>query len=173
MKVNNFVEQILCARERDTEKVYLWVCVCACVSWRHGISLCPGSDCQRECHWCLIWTKTRLYSGYTGVCIYVCVFVRPSISLSLSLIPPHIQTLDVDSPLFVQCIHCGSYYANWIAACRPHLIFFLFFSHSYSPPRVSSLPLLFLFSFLPSPPLFSMQLCSACAPLISSFPFGL
>lgn len=147
--------------------------VSVCVSWRHGISLCPGSDCQRECSWCLIRTKTRLYWGHRCVCIFVCFTCSLSLlpSLSHSLIPPHIQTLDVDSPLFVQCIHCGSNYGSRLnsSLSTSSDLLSLPFLLSLSPGV--SLPLLFFFSsFLLSSPWFSIRLCSARTPLISSFP---
>lgn len=86
--------------------------VCVCVSWRHGINLCAWSDCQRECSWCLIWTKTRLYSGYTGVC--VCVYVCACICVCVfSLIPPH--TLDRHCMLTLHSlfsVSTGSYYGS-------------------------------------------------------------
>lgn len=85
-------------------------------------------------------------------CVCVCV------------IPPHIQTVDVDSTLFVQCIHRGSYYGCPLNSClstSSDLFFlFLFFSPFSWGPSSSFIPLFSSFSGL---------LCSACAP---SFPSG-
>ena len=148
----------------------LCVCVCVCVCVTDMGKACPGSDCQRECSWCLIWTKTRLSTGWTGVCVWVWVWVWVCACVRVCFIPPHMHALDVDSPLFVQCIHCGSYYCglNGSLSTSSDLPLFLFLSPlSWS---------LFSSSFIPLP-LFSsfssfifVQLCSIHAPLISSFP---
>lgn len=83
-------------------------------------------------------------------CVFVCVCV-------LSLIPPH--TLDrhwMLTPLFVQCIHCGSYYGshmNSSLSTSSDLLSPLFLL-SLSP-GVSSLLLLFLSYFIIYAALFS------------------
>lgn len=122
--------------------------MCVYVSWKHGISLCPGSDCQRECCGSLM-DKDNIV-----LCVCLCVFCVP---------PPYLHTLDADSPLFVQYIHWGSYYGSCLnsSLSTSSDLLSLPFLLSLSPGV--SLPLLFLFSSFFSF-LFYVALFSPCSP---------